>query len=267
MKERFTEFLINEDGFIEWIGAGLSALGMISDRNERKKDRYANSGVGVRADAKASGFNPLTLLASGARASAGYAPTMGTSLAQAGQALTDWSSNEKALELENARLQMDQQELQSRLEKQTLRPSVAGIYGNSGGTKNGVQNVQESAPGGAPGSGLVFGQSIEADTVYEIESDAYKELIEANQHLDGPKDRGIVPWGYELTRRNFPNFFEFTQRFEQGGDLTPNSVSDRVSRTLWGTQGTGPNTAPDPRMDVWRAQNYGPDYQPTGWRR
>jgi len=207
MKERFTEFLVNEDGFIEWVGAGLSALGMISDKRDRKKDAYANSGVGVRADAKASGFNPLTLLASGARASAGYAPTMGTSLAQAGQALTDWSSNEKALELENARLQMDQQELQSRLEKQTLRPSVPGIYGNSGGTGNGVQNVQPGQEGGqavdntrpSPPDVQAFGPRqpsygahVDDPWVLEFETDAYENAV----------NHTLFPWMDDMMRGN-----------------------------------------------------------------
>jgi len=242
-----------------WISAGLTGLGMLSDRKQRRNDAYANSGVGVRADAEASGFNPLTLLGSGARASAGYGPTMGSSLAQAGQALTDWSSNEKMLELENARLQMDQQELQSRLEQQTLRPSVPGIYGNAGGTKNGVQNVQQAAEGGESGlpkgdeKGLVFGQSVESEEVFEIESDAYVAAIKGN----------IQEWAGELIHRNSsPEMSRFWSAY--GAAFNPNSY---IGAWRTATDMGKPLPASDPRHDVWRAQNYGPDYQPSSWRR
>jgi len=122
------------------IAAGVGALGsLLGGRKAAKEQRRAiaaqnayNDPSAIRARAEAAGFNPLLFVGPGVGLQTALEqPVMGQAIANAGMALAsgitdaaEQSAYQSALEEQNA-------ELRKAVERQTLRPEVAGVYGRA----------------------------------------------------------------------------------------------------------------------------------------
>jgi hypothetical protein len=97
----------------------LTAIGSVGgaliDNAQRNKDAYANSPQGIREAAEKAGFNPLALLPMAGNFGAGYAPVMGSRIAEGFAAAADQNQYEDQLSVQKARLEMDNRELNERL--------------------------------------------------------------------------------------------------------------------------------------------------------
>lgn len=116
------------------ITAGSALAGGIIDRNERRKDAYANSPQGIRDAAEAAGFNPLTVLGLAGNFGAGYAPTMGAKLATGIATAMDQNQYADQLGIQKARLEMENRELNARLEELKFNAGTPSVYGANGDT-------------------------------------------------------------------------------------------------------------------------------------
>jgi hypothetical protein len=110
------------------IGAGASLLGGLFGRSERRKDAYANSPAGIRENAQRAGFNPLAFI--GVPQGAGYAPTFGNSIANAGAAIANGITENEQLKLQKTALDQENERLRLLAEENVLRPKVPGLYGS-----------------------------------------------------------------------------------------------------------------------------------------
>lgn len=110
------------------IGATASLAGGLIDKGQRNKELAMQDPAYIRERAEAAGFNPLTVLNSGALAGLNYSPTFGDSIARAGAIVTDTMLESQALEVQRGRLEVERQNLE-RLRKQTmLTVNRGGIY-------------------------------------------------------------------------------------------------------------------------------------------
>lgn len=128
------------------VSAASSLLGGLFGRNDAKKANAANQAaiaaqneynkpINIRARAEEGGFNPLLFAGPGVGLQTGiaeYVPSgMGNAIANAGLALASGISDEATLDAYNSKLAEQNAELRKALETATLRPEVAGIYGNA----------------------------------------------------------------------------------------------------------------------------------------
>lgn len=112
------------------ITAGGSLAGGLIDNKERRKDAYANSPQGIREAAEAAGFNPLAVLGLAGNFGAGYAPTMGAKIANGIAAAMDQNQYADQLGIQKARLEMENRELNARLEESKFNAGTGGVYGS-----------------------------------------------------------------------------------------------------------------------------------------
>lgn len=91
-----------------------------------------NSPQGIRANAEEAGFNPLAFVGPGTGTGAGYAPQMGSIIANGFAAAADQWTNEKQLQLQKAQLEQENERLKKLSEKTILTPKVGGIYSKGG---------------------------------------------------------------------------------------------------------------------------------------
>jgi hypothetical protein len=121
------------------ISAGAALIGgnraRKHEKDERSKDRYMNSPEGIRKNAEKAGFNPLVFAGPGTGTGVGYAPTMGSSIANswalAGEAIGGGISQKLAEKSQLTELQQENERLEKLAERSILNPKVQGIYGNA----------------------------------------------------------------------------------------------------------------------------------------
>ncbi len=129
---------------------GTGILGAALNANERKKDRFMNSPQGIRKNAEAAGFNPLLFTGPGTGTGAQYAPTMGNIIANTGAAMAGTLTDQEALKMQKAQLDMENQRLTELVERTTLRPDVPGIYGARDDRLAGRDTIDSASPSGSP---------------------------------------------------------------------------------------------------------------------
>lgn len=122
------------------ISGGFNLLGGLIGNNQRRKDAYNNSPAGIRANAEAAGFNPLIFAGPSVNSTAGYAPVMGSAIANAGSAIAGTMMEEERLKIERAAIDMDREQLDLEIQRQALTPDVAGIYPRNNGSRSGAEN-------------------------------------------------------------------------------------------------------------------------------
>lgn len=114
------------------IGAGLSFLGARKNRKAQEgmhaQDTYNNSPQGIRANAEAAGFNPLTVLGSGRSFGAGYTPIFDNDLAHLGTMVEDGLGAMRQQKTKMTQLKGQNQRLQNLVERTTLGTKSPGVY-------------------------------------------------------------------------------------------------------------------------------------------
>jgi len=115
------------------VSGGSSILGGIfGDRRAKKRqDRQNayNAPKAIRKRAEEGGFNPLLFVGPGVGNQAQPVPTyMGQAIANAGMALADGMSENERLKLERSKLEVEREKLRELVQRNTIRPKVAGIY-------------------------------------------------------------------------------------------------------------------------------------------
>lgn len=114
-------------------------------RADRAADAAANSPSAIRKSFEEAGFNPLLGISPNANSTAGYAPTMGggfttapdfmgSAMANAGSAIAEGFYQNSQQQIAKTQLEMENRRLEHLIEQTTLRPTVAGIYGDRNGT-------------------------------------------------------------------------------------------------------------------------------------
>lgn len=111
------------------IGAGSSLLGGLFGKGPSSGQQAQSHVDGIMAAAEKHKINPLTLLGSVAPQS-GAAPVMGQAIANAGLSIADGMVKKVDFDLQAEQLRMQNDRLQKSLQQATLRPKVAGVYGN-----------------------------------------------------------------------------------------------------------------------------------------
>jgi len=118
------------------IQAGASLIGgLLGNRNNKKaiaaQNAY-NHPRAIRARAESAGFNPLLFVGPGVGQQTSVATDMmGSAIANAGLAVGDGLSKLAELDAYNSALEEQNAELRKAVERATLRPEVAGIYGRA----------------------------------------------------------------------------------------------------------------------------------------
>lgn len=105
-----------------------SLFGAKKSSDASKRADWNNSPQGIRANAEEAGFNPLAFVGPGTGTGAGYAPQMGSIIANGFAAAADQWTNEKQLQLQKAQLEQENERLKKLSEKTILTPKVGGIY-------------------------------------------------------------------------------------------------------------------------------------------
>jgi hypothetical protein len=142
------------------ISAGAALIGgnraRKHEKDERSKDRYMNSPEGIRKNAEKAGFNPLVFAGPGTGTGVGYAPTMGSSIANswalAGEAIGGGISQKLAEKSQLTELQQENERLEKLAQRSILNPKVQGIYGNA--RHVGKQGSSSVGSGGARAKGV-----------------------------------------------------------------------------------------------------------------
>lgn len=120
------------------IAAGISAVGsLLGGRKAAKEQARAiaaqnayNAPKAIRARAEEGGFNPLLFVGPGVGLqTATAAPVMGQAIANAGLAVADGLTAMGQQQAYASALEEQNAELRKAVERATLRPEVAGIYG------------------------------------------------------------------------------------------------------------------------------------------
>jgi len=99
-----------------------------------KRQEYLNSPKGIVAESKKAGVNPLWMLGGagayggGQAPNGGFVPLQGAGVSRTSLALMDLSQSFFQKEAQKTELLHQNQQLQKRLEAQTIRPNVGGIY-------------------------------------------------------------------------------------------------------------------------------------------
>lgn len=127
------------------IGAGSSLLGGLFGKGPSSGQQAQSHVDGIMAAAEKHKINPLTLLGSVAPQS-GAAPVMGQAIANAGLSIADGMVKKADFDLQAEQLRMQNQRLQKSLEQVTLRPKVAGVYGNENASSPLVDSNKNQYP-------------------------------------------------------------------------------------------------------------------------
>lgn len=128
------------------LGAGASLIGGAADRKQRNEELAMQDPAYIRDRAEASGFNPL-LFTQNAFQGLGYAPSFGSSIADAGAILANANHQEKQLELQKSELELENRRLDELVKANTLRARVPGIYGNG---RQGTSGIFPASSEGLP---------------------------------------------------------------------------------------------------------------------
>lgn len=110
------------------LSAGTSILGGMMDNKSRRGDAWANSPQGIRANAEAAGFNPLTVMNSGRSFGAGYAPTMGTTISNGVAVAMDQYREGQKDKAIISQIELENSKLKQQIADQTLNPRQPGIF-------------------------------------------------------------------------------------------------------------------------------------------
>ncbi|MBL4807285.1 MAG: hypothetical protein JKY31_08350, partial [Rhodobacteraceae bacterium] len=100
----------------------------------------------IRANAEAAGFNPRIFAGPSVNSTAGYGPVMGSAIANAGSAIAGSIQANEELKIQQAALAMDRENLDLAIQRQTLTPTVGGIYAGRRGGQNGGNNTGYNVP-------------------------------------------------------------------------------------------------------------------------
>lgn len=148
------------------VGAGLTFLGnrsankqnaerhKIDDARYAKAD-YDQSFEGIRANAEAAGFNPAAVVGVGSGTGAGGSSSgaaFSSNTTGVGSIVASAFQQDAQVKIQKAQLELENRRLNEIVEDSILRPQIAGIYGNRGGTANASNRENSDSP--APNSGI-----------------------------------------------------------------------------------------------------------------
>lgn len=278
--------------------AGPLVSGLFGRRSTTQKTVSKPDLVGLVAEAQEAGFNPLTALKAGAAGGTTMTTLPGLSSAEfigdaLNRGLTAFSEQEDdALQREMDVLSRDilREELrQLQSQGRAIAPTQSFGYAVPQATTyggNDVSNpvVDDTGAGGAGGAGdgvggnyRVFGWELAPSPLFsnaqEIE-DRHGDLVSAVYGgATIPADIWhtlTTNYGSETPPPPRPQNVDMPAPFEARTPMRTTMVARNARDGYVHSTGRAypENTgrAPDPRMDVWRAGNYGPEYEVPFWR-
>jgi len=116
--------------------AGSLLGGALDNKNAVRRQRDANNyndPAAIRKRYEAAGFNPLLGIANANpnQQNIQYQPQMGSLLSNAISLIQNNNIEQQGIDIEKSRLELDQKKNREYIERQTIRPKVAGIYGSA----------------------------------------------------------------------------------------------------------------------------------------
>ena len=249
------------------IGAGASLLGgALSSRSAKKRQEeqnWYNDPAQMRKRAEKAGFNPLLWAGQGnVQNNVAASGFFGNAVASAGLIVADEMNRAKELDLEQSRLEMDRERLDSLIKTATLRPNVGGVYAQTVRTPS-IKKTGAPLQGDTPMGGPAKYGPFQPTSPYAPDASPFEEptkvmrddgLTSANPDAPPEFEGDLWTWVREGTA--LPNMWEvykrntMTQKQRQRVDTTKRKAKEAYKE--WTAPYSGPlNPAvKNPRLNL-----------------